>query len=126
MNKKTCKDCLHCTVDDEDVLCVDMPWHYPFGGSDTTTLDKDACEYFIERKTTVFDKITANEEVLAEKLVYSSYTKKKLPLYNMKKWLIGYKTVLHQVWRSSITDETYSKKSEALAATMKELKKEER
>ena len=55
---KTCGECLHCAVDGDDILCVDMPWHYPFGGSDTTTLDKDACEYFIEReKPTNGDKI---------------------------------------------------------------------
>ena len=71
MNKKTCKDCLHCTVDGDEVLCVDMPWHYPFGGEDSTTLDKEACEHFLERpKKTIFDQITASYETLAEKLVY--------------------------------------------------------
>lgn len=71
MSKKTCKDCLHCTVDDDEVLCVDMPWHYPFGGEDRTELDKEACEYFVERdKPTIFDLITQSPETLAENSVY--------------------------------------------------------
>lgn len=112
MSKKTCKDCLHCTVDDRDVLCVDMPWHYPFGGSDKTTFDKDACEYFIERKTTVFDKITANEEALAEKLVY---------------YIEGKHSPFGRRWKSTLTgDVCYVNRSSALEATIEELKKEER
>lgn len=69
---KTCKDCLHCSIEGAgEVYCSGMPWHYPFGGSDTTALDKEACEHFLERdKPTVFDRITASPEVLAEKLVY--------------------------------------------------------
>ena len=71
MTRKTCKDCLHCTVDDDDVLCVDMPWHYPFGGSDRTELDKEACEHFIERdKPTLFDMLTQSPEKLAKNSVY--------------------------------------------------------
>lgn len=74
MSEKTCKDCLHCTVDDDEVLCVDMPWHYPFGGNDYTTLDKEACKYFLERpKKTIFDWITESPETLAEELVYWVY-----------------------------------------------------
>ena len=70
MDKKTCKDCLHCTIDGNEVLCVDMPWHYPFGGEDRTELDKEACEHFLERdKPTLFDQITRSYETLAEKLV---------------------------------------------------------
>lgn len=65
-----CKDCLHCTVDGDEVLCVDMPWHYPFGGSDSTTLDKEACEHFLEREQpTLFGLITKSPETLAQELV---------------------------------------------------------
>ena len=71
MNNKTCKDCLHCTVDGDEVLCVDMPWHYPFGGEDSTTLDKEACEHFLERdKPTLFDLVIKSPETLAENSVY--------------------------------------------------------
>lgn len=72
MSNKTCKDCLHCSIENKnEVYCSDMPWHYPFGGSDTTTLDKKVCEHFVERdKPTIFDHITQSYEMLAEKLVY--------------------------------------------------------
>ena len=73
---------------------------------------------------TVFDHITESIETLAEKLVCMSYIKKKLPLTDIRGRLIGYKSVLRQVWISSVAEEIYSKKSEALAATMEELKKE--
>lgn len=70
MSSKTCKDCLHCSVDDGEAYCEGMPWHYPFGGSDLVALDKEACERFLERrKPTVFDQITASPEVLALELV---------------------------------------------------------
>lgn len=71
MSKKTCKDCLHCSIDEDEVFCSGMPWHYPFGGSDVVTLDKEVCKHFLERdKPTVFDRITKSPEALAEKLVY--------------------------------------------------------
>lgn len=72
---KTCKDCLHCSIEGADkVYCSGMPWHYPFGGSDTVTLDKEACEHFLERDApTLFDDITVSPEVLAEKFVIKEY-----------------------------------------------------
>lgn len=108
MSKKTCKDCLHCTVDSDEVLCVDMPWHYPFGGSDSTTPDKEACDYFDERdKPTIFDRITESPETLAEKLVY----------------IDGSQRVFNTIWRSTLLPNKYWKtEAEALAATVAKLK----
>lgn len=119
MNNKETKTCGECKHYDFVGQC-----NYVYEFNNIHANDK-ACEYFEPKIITNGDRIRQmSDEELAEKLVCSSYIKKKLPLYNMKKQLIGYKTVLHQVWKSSITDETYSKKSEAIAATIKELKKE--
>ena len=71
---------------------------------------------------TVFDRITQSPEVLAEKLVYSTYIKIKKPLYDWKRRQIANRWVLRGVWGSSVTDETYSTKAEAIAATVAKLK----
>lgn len=106
MNKKTCKDCLHCTVDDDEVLCVDMPWHYPFGGEDRTELDKEACEYFLERpKKTIFDQITQSYATLVEKLVYFAYS-----------------DVERDHYRSTIVKGDWRTREKAIAATVAKLK----
>lgn len=106
---KTCKDCLHCSVDDDEVLCSGMPWHYPFGGSDTVTLDKEACKYFLERdKQTVFDQITQSIETLAEEFVDTLYDR----------------VACEYRYYSMLTAEFYNSRDEAVAATIKELKKE--
>lgn len=72
---KTCKDCLHCSIEDAgEVYCSGMPWHYPFGGSDSTTLDKEACEHFLERdKPTVFASITSSPEELAPQFIFKQW-----------------------------------------------------
>lgn len=110
MSEKTCKDCLHCSIESADeVYCSGMPWHYPFGGSDIVTLDKEACEHFLERdKPTVFHRITASPEVLAEKLVYHVKEKADSGTYNY--------------WRSTISCDVWLKKAEAIAATVARLK----
>jgi hypothetical protein len=77
-----------------------MPWHYLFGGSDTVSLDKEACEHFLERdKPTVFDRITASPEVLAESLVF---------------WEGG--------WTSRFIKFTTTNREEAIAATVAKLR----
>lgn len=102
MSKKTCKDCLNCSIEDtNEVYCSGMPWHYPFGGSDTVSLDKEACEYFLERREpTVFDRITASPDVLVESLVF---------------WEGG--------WTSRFIKFTTTNREEAIAATLEELNK---
>ena len=107
VSKKTCRDCFHCSIEGADeVYCCGMPWHYPFGGSDTVTLDKEACEHFLERdKPTVFHQISASPEVLAEKLVY-------VGLFDGM-WL----------WRSTLLpNKGFENKAEAIAATVAKLK----
>ena len=106
---KTCKDCLHCSVDDDEVLCSGMPWHYPFGGSDTVALDKEACEYFLERtRPTVFDRITNSPEVLAPNFVYHAMTDE----YGRDYW--GSSLLAGRFWKTE---------PEAISATLAELKK---
>lgn len=57
---------------------------------------------------TIFDRITASPKVLAEKLVYQ---------------FIGYdgNGLFHGYWKSTITDEDYTTKEEAIAATVARL-----
>lgn len=109
MSKNTCKDCLHCSIEDADeVYCSGMPWHYPFGGSDTTTLDREACEHFLERdKPTLFHRITASPEALAEKLVYCEEPERFCEAASWCSLLLG--------------KVSYAKKAEAIAATVAKL-----
>ena len=102
MNKKTCRDCLHCSIEGH---CFGMPWHYPSGGSDITTLDKEACEHFLERdKPTVFRQITVSPEVLAKSLCGNV----RVGCFS------GYYSML--------TDRYYPSMEEAVAATLAKLK----
>lgn len=112
---KTCKDCLHCSIEDTDeVYCTGMPWHYPFGGSDTVSLDKEACEHFLERdEPTVFDRITASSKALAEEFV-EPYTC----------W--GEDGQLETRWRTNFRELSgmlFDTREEAIAATLEELNK---
>jgi hypothetical protein len=60
-------------------------------------------------KPTVFDRITASPEVLAEKLVYRTIE-------------IAVNRVTYSCWKSTITEEAYRTKAEAIAATVAKLK----
>ena len=62
---------------------------------------------FIE--PTLFDRITQSREVLAEKLVY-------------KTLVVGNNRVTYSCWRSTITEESYRTKKEAIVATLEKLK----
>lgn len=75
-----------------------------------------------QRKQTVFETITQSPDVLSEKLVILSYIPKKIPLTDIRGRSIGYKSVLRPVWKSGVTEEIYSKKAEAIAATLARLK----
>ena len=68
-----------------------------------------ACVDFKPQGKTLFDRITASPEVLAEKLVFQ---------------FIGYdgSGLFHGYWKSTITDWDYNTKSEAIAATVAKLK----
>ena len=67
-----------------------------------------------EKKPSLFDKITASPEVLAEKFVFSS---------GERCWLRRIReTVFYEAWWSALTGEEYKSKAEAIAATVAELK----
>ena len=125
MNKKTCKDCLHCSIEGADeAYCCGMPWHYPFGGSDTVALDKEACGYFWERdKPTVFNRITTSPEVLAPQLVY--VIKQLFTISGTSRENPGGYEVKTK-WFSTIIDGDFDSGSEAIAATLARLKEVEK
>lgn len=59
----------------------------------------------------VFARITASPEALAEKLVY-------------KTLCVGVNRVTYSCWKSTITEESYRTKEEAIAATVARLKEQ--
>lgn len=72
-------------------------------------------------KQTVFDRISASPEVLAEKLVYIE----GLKMTSKSKYYDGWTTheiIPQDIWKSTITHESYKTKSEAIAATVAKLK----
>jgi hypothetical protein len=69
-----------------------------------------ACDKF--NALTVFDRITASPEVLAEKLVYRTIE-------------IAVNRVTYSCWKSTITEEKYRTKDEAIAATVAKLREVE-
>ena len=96
MSEKTCKDCKNF----ETVCKYALP-----------STSAYACINF-ENKNTVFHRITANEEALADKLVY---------------YIEGKHSPFGRRWKSTLTgDVCYVNRSSALEATIEELKKEER
>ena len=72
----------------------------------------ESCAHY-DPPITVFERITASEEVLAEKLVYWT--------------LIEYDGKIHTHWMSTITGEViYDSEAEAIAATVAKLKEVEK
>lgn len=69
----------------------------------------ESCAHY-NPKLTVFEHITQSMEALAEKMVYHVKEKADSGTYNY--------------WRSTISCDVWLKKSEAVAATIEELKKE--
>jgi hypothetical protein len=73
-------------------------------------------------KPTIFNRITASPEVLAEKLVFCAEYKTIRPMYLEGKGGI----VVAEVWKSTIIpDATFSSEPEAIAATVAKLKEVE-
>lgn len=62
-----------------------------------------------QMRRTVFARITASPEVLAEKLVYKALA-------------VGNNRVTYSCWKSTITEESYRTKEEAVSATVAKLK----
>jgi hypothetical protein len=67
-----------------------------------------ACDSFKSNERTIFDRITASEEVLAEKLVYRKY-------YILR----------GETWTSNVLTAEFETKTEAIAATVAKLKEVE-
>jgi hypothetical protein len=62
-------------------------------------------------KQTVFDQITTSPEVLAEKMVFRALC-------------VDVNRVTYSCWKSTITEEAYRTKPEAIAATVAKLKEQ--
>ena len=71
------------------------------------------CTNWLMQVQTVFDRITASPEVLAEKLVYKTIC-------------VAVNRVTYSCWKSTITDESYRTKEDAIAATVAKLKEMEK
>jgi hypothetical protein len=84
------------------------------------------CEDFEpKKKPTNSDRIRSmSDEELAELLVCEKAVKGRAPIYGEYGSTIGEQYVITNVWSSALTDDTYTNRAEAIAATIKELKKE--
>lgn len=115
MNKK----CPKCESKDIHIT------HYPIPTDSMATCYSCGYADLLERfpEQTVFDYITQSEEKLAEKLVYEKAVKRRAFIYGEYGDVIGEQYVITNVWSSALTDDTYTNRVEAVAATLKELKK---
>lgn len=100
MSKRSCEYCRYltdgCRCSARDERITSSSWF------------DDGCPHFKELKQTVFEKITANIEVLAEEFVDTVYDRVACEYRNY----------------SMLTAEFYNNRTEALTATIEELNKE--
>ena len=97
MSKKICKECASF-----DGTCCQSVFAFPY----EIECSDDHCEYFAEKpKQTVFDRITASPEVLAEKLVCHGVTSWEDEYY----------------W-STVCNGIFKTRAETIAATVAKLK----
>lgn len=90
-------------------------------------VDCDICKYFMAIPQTLFDRITASPEVLAEKLVYQSAVEGKKTVNDIYGIGVGVRSCIYYVWKSAVTgDDTYISEKEAIAATVDKLKEVEK
>lgn len=99
MSDKTCRGCEHL----KQVCGIAEPF-----------VDAGECNCFAKKPKNLFDRITTSPEVLAEKLVWSR------EFFWCDEWGNEESEVKYF---STITDEMYSTKSEAIKATLAELDK---
>ena len=71
---------------------------------------------------TVFQQITASEEVLAPKFVYEAAIRTSKLVYDQRGRGVGVGYDIEEVWKSTITEDTYISEAEAIAATLAKLK----
>lgn len=74
------------------------------------------------KEITLFDRITASPEVLAKKLVNKTAIRTSETVYDHRGRGIGVKYYIEEVWKSTITEDTYISETEAIAATLARLK----
>lgn len=114
MSKRFCKKCKSTNVVEEGYYCG------------TTYYNCKTCHHLGEKdefpEMTVFHRITESPEVLAEKLVYKAAIKTSRTMYDRYGRGVGVKYDIEEVWKSTITEDTYTGKSEAIAATVAKLK----
>lgn len=106
MGEKTCKDCKNF----ETICKYVLPSTSAYG-----------CTNF-ENKNTVFHCITANEEILAEKLVYCNVTVKTI--LSISREQPGGVELTKKWYSTIIPDKVWENEEEAIATTVAELKKE--
>lgn len=93
---------------------------------DNYTYEEDnACSEFegneLYTRKTVFDQITASPEVLAPEFVYKKGQKMIRESKDYDGWNV-HKISTQDIWKSTITHESYKTKPEAIAATVAKLK----
>lgn len=97
---KVCSDCRFSIQDFPDLFCT-------FRKLSTKDGIFEDCHCFLPK--TLFDRITASFGVLAEKLVYKTIC-------------VAVNRVTYSCWKSTITEEAYRTRAEAIAATVAKLK----
>jgi hypothetical protein len=73
----------------------------------------------------MFDLITTSIEVLAERFVYKKGQKLIRESKDYDGWIVS-KISIQDIWKSTITHESYKTKAEAIAATVERLKEVEK
>lgn len=103
LNKKTCGECIHLESIEPMGLCKTT-------GKPLCLSKLPACSKYEQKTQTLFDRITASREVLAEKLVYD--------------WgHLCYNGDIKIYWKSTmLPDAVFCSKAEAIDATVAKLK----
>lgn len=104
MSKKVCSNCRFAIQDTLEMFCLFRKLH-------TTDGLFENCHCFLPKS--VFHRLAQSPEVLAEKLVYRTIE-------------MAVNRVTYSCWKSTITEEAYRTKAEAIAATVEKLKEVER
>ena len=112
MSKSICGSCPHYQSDVCPIYHHDLPFdkcpNYNIGAS--------------QPRQTVFHRITPSPKVLAEKLVYKIAIRTSNLVYNHWGDCVGVGYDIKEVWKSTITEDTYISETEAIAATLAKLK----
>ena len=108
LNKKTCGECIHLESIEPMGLCKTT-------GKPLCLSKLPACSKYEQKTQTLFDRITASSEVLAESIVYEECEHSILTKDGIGATFPGGYT-------SPILEYSYRTKAEAIAATVEKLK----